>query len=300
MPFRLIDNEGITDPRINLALEEYVARNRGVKEDLLLFYVNDPCVVLGKHQNVLEEIDLGLARERGVRVVRRISGGGAVYHDRGNLNFSILTRHDPAWYNRYEPFLDPIIAALRPLGIEATINSRNSLVVDDRKISGSAQFTSRERMLCHGTLLFESDLDLLDRVLQPREAAGITSHAVQSVRSRVVNLNEIIAPSMTMGEFRDHLIASLAGKDPVIDRLSEEEWTEVHRLAREKYDTWEWNYGRSPKYAMRREIDTERGRAHVELMIVDGIVVDVRLLDASDGANEMLRALRGKRFDEII
>lgn len=300
----LIDGGSSTDPRLNLALEEFVFRNFTEGEYLLL-YVNAPSVILGKHQNMLEEVDPGFAEGQGIPVVRRISGGGAVYHDTGNLNFSVITAHDPAKHNNYESFVAPVIRALRLLGVEARLNSRNSLVAaDGRKISGNAQFTSRGRMLSHGTLLFNSDLDALNAVLQP-VVGEIESHAVQSVRSRVVNIGELLPEPMTMEDFRDHIARVCTGTEPGEEipqrRLTEEEWRKVQRLAEEKYGSWEWNIGRSPKFTVGHRIGggPEGGEHLVRLRVADGIIEGVELAstESDPSLSDVLSGLPGRRYE---
>lgn len=295
----LIEGGDSTDPRLNLALEEFVFRNF-VEGEYLLLYINRPSVILGKHQNVLEEVDLSIAEERGIPVVRRISGGGAVYHDTGNLNFSVITAHDPKKHNNYESFLAPALAALRKLGVHAHLNTRNSVVVGDgRKISGNAQFTSRGRMLSHGTLLFNSDLDLLNAVLQPI-GGDIESHAVQSVRSRVVNIVELLSAPMTIEEFRDHIARAYTGvgkDEPVPMRtLTIDEWDRVRSLALEKYGSWEWNIGRSPKFTITHRGVEQGVEWSVRLRVADGIIEEA---EVESGGNDSVTAalLKGHRYE---
>src|SRR5687768_116885 len=145
-----VDNRGITDARVNLALEEYVFRNKPSDDDVLLFYVNAPSVIIGRNQNTIEEIDPDVVAARNIQVVRRISGGGAVYHDLGNLNFSFIAPYAPQRFNRYEAFTRPVVAVLRELGVPAELGGRNDLVADGRKISGNAQFVTSDRMFSHG------------------------------------------------------------------------------------------------------------------------------------------------------
>ncbi|MGE3801730.1 MAG: biotin/lipoate A/B protein ligase family protein, partial [Candidatus Kapaibacterium sp.] len=240
----LIDNRNSSDPRVNLALEEYIVRTR--KEgDYLLVYVNDPTVVIGKHQNVLEEVNHTFVGANGIRLVRRISGGGAVYHDEGNLNFSLITDHSPEKHNNYLPFLSPILDLLATMGVEGKLNNRNSLVLrDGRKFSGNAQFASRGRMMSHGTLLFDTNLTALTSVLSP-EANVENSKAVQSVRSDVANLRDQLPGEIDQEAFTQELIRSYAGYSPTVEALAESEWREVEELARTKFDSWEWYFGRT-------------------------------------------------------
>src|SRR5690554_2341039 len=152
-----IDNEGNNDPHLNLALEEYIVRNFKDK-DYLLFYINEPSIIIGRNQNTLEEINQSYVEENGIHVVRRISGGGAVYHDLGNLNFSFITNYDKKSLNNFRKFTEPIINVLQSLEVNAELKGRNDIVADGRKISGNAQFSTAKRMFSHGTLLFDSNL----------------------------------------------------------------------------------------------------------------------------------------------
>src|SRR4029078_8956631 len=151
-----VDNNGITDAHLNLALEEYVLRHKMGEDDILLFYVNAPAIIIGRNQNTIEEINPDVVEERGIRVVRRISGGGAVYHDLGNLNFSFMTRDVRGRFNRYDQFNGPGVDVLRDRGVSGGIGGRNDILVQGRKISGNAQFATPDRMFSHGTLLVHS------------------------------------------------------------------------------------------------------------------------------------------------
>jgi len=163
-----VDNSGTTDARLNLALEEHVLRNKVTEDDLLLFYVNAPAIIIGRNQNTIEEINSDLVDARGVRVVRRVSGGGAVYHDLGNLNFSFMTRDVNTRFNRYDLFNKPVVEVLRELGVPAEIGGRNDILANGRKISGNAQFATAGRMFSHGTLLLDSNLDDVTATLKPK------------------------------------------------------------------------------------------------------------------------------------
>ncbi|WP_040932137.1 lipoate--protein ligase family protein, partial [Paenibacillus larvae] len=154
-----IDNQGITDPRINLAIEEYALKYLSTEQTYLLFYINEPSIIIGKNQNTIEEINMDYVKQQELHVVRRLSGGGAVYHDLGNLNFSFITKDDGNSFHNFLKFTEPVIEALRKLGVEAELSGRNDIQVGERKISGNAQFTTRGRMFSHGTLLFHSEME---------------------------------------------------------------------------------------------------------------------------------------------
>jgi len=186
-----VDNGGITDARLNLALEEHILRTRVADDDLLLFYVNAPAIIIGRNQNTIEEINSDVVDARGIRVVRRISGGGAVYHDLGNLNFSFMTRDVNARFNRYDLFNKPVVEVLRELGVPAELGGRNDILADGRKISGNAQFATAGRMFSHGTLLLDSNLDDVTAALKPKPGK-LESRGVKSIRSRVANISEFL------------------------------------------------------------------------------------------------------------
>ena len=288
----LVDNRGSHDPRINLALEEFIVRNRD-QGDYLLLYVNDPVVVIGKHQNPLDEVNFRYAREEGIPVLRRISGGGAVYHDRGNLNFSCITSHTPERHNNYAPFVAPVLSLLESFGVEAKLNNRNSLVLNDgRKFSGNAQFASRGRMLSHGTLLFESDLDRLTRVLDP-DIQTEESRGVPSIRSRVVNLDAVLPSTITLDSLTASLLEAFAGENPVVEDLTREEWREVEELARSKYDSWEWNTGRTPRFLVHHNLG-DAGRLKVK--VKDGLIIEVDVEKGNASLRSWARDLPGRRY----
>ena len=291
----VLDNGGVTDPPFNLALEEFLVRQEECRETILLIYINDPAVVLGKHQNVLEETDLQRAEEQGVQVVRRISGGGAVYHDHGNLNIGLITSHDPVHHNNYAHLLEPIVQLLARLGVTAEINDRNSLVLEDgRKISGSAQFVSRGRMMTHATLLFDADLDQLDTLLTPVTPVS-ASRAVPSVRSRVANLAPLIPGVPDVNALAEGLVEAFAGSRPLRRSLNRTEQTGVEDLVRTRYSTWEWRIGRSPKFSLRLQSAT--GGAHV-VTFRDGIIVAVDGI--GEGGPGGPARLLGRRLEELV
>jgi len=296
-----IDNGGINDPRVNLALEEYALRNFDIGESYLLFYVNEPSVIIGKHQNTVEEINQDFIHERGIHVVRRISGGGAVYHDLGNLNFSFITRYDLSRFNNYAEFNGPVIRALRKLGVPAELSGRNDIVADGRKISGNAQFTTGERMFSHGTLLFDSTLDDVVRALNVK-AGKIESKGIKSIRSRVANITELLDRPMTVEELRLTLLEEIFGSATDLPRreLTDEEWEGVHRLSESKYRTWEWNYGLSPKFNVQRVKRFGIGEIDARLDVEEGVIRGVRFFGDFFARREMAEleaALAGVRYE---
>jgi lipoate-protein ligase A len=298
---KLILNDNNQDPCVNLALEEYCVRNLDLDEPFLLFYVNNPSIIIGKHQNTLEEINLPYVREHGIQVVRRISGGGAVYHDHGNLNFSFIKRFVQGEMLRFEEFTRPVIRALAVLGVEAELGGRNDITVQGRKISGNAQFTTVHSMFSHGTLLFDSDLDQVTEALNVK-MDKITSKGVKSVRSRVANISEFLSRPITMDRFREHLVQSIfQGTDPVpVYRLSPQEWKEVQHLADTVYRKWDWNYGRSPRFNIQRVHRFPIGEIDARIDVHEGRIQTIRIYGDFLGSGDLAgleRKLTGVPYD---
>jgi len=268
LPMRLVETRDDRDPHVNLALEEYCVRHLVDETPALLLYVNDPCVVLGKNQNPLEEIDLALVRERGITVARRISGGGAVWHDPGNLNFAFVVPYRPGTPLRRREFVAPVVRALRRMGIPAEAGERSDILVDGRKISGGAQFASARSALGHGTLLFDANLDEL-RAFLDADPVGVESRAVKSVRGDVANLREFLGEERAFPEFQERLAREILGEHGTVGRvrLDDEQWSEIRELADRKYRTWEWIYGRTPPFTVRRSHRLPTGEARVTVRV---------------------------------
>ena len=236
-----------TDPAWNLALEEYVFECMDKRQSYVMLWQNANSVIIGKNQNTAQEINADYVRSHHVKVVRRLSGGGAVYHDLGNLNYTFITDAENMKID-FGAFCRPVLKALLEMGVEAEISGRNDLTVGGRKFSGNAQYVKNGRVVHHGTLLFESNLDVVQRVLNVN-AEKIASKGVSSVHSRIVNLKEYLPDGMTMGDFRsrirDHL---LCGENTEAIQLDEKDLIEIERIKSSCYDSWQWNYGASPVY----------------------------------------------------
>lgn len=285
----LIDNQNITDPKINLALEEHVVRNFESDTDYVLFYINRPSLIIGKHQNTLEEINTDYVKEKDIIVVRRISGGGTVYHDLGNLNFSFLTKFDSGKVNNFAHFTQPIVDALKSLGVEAEMTGRNDIVVNERKVSGNAQFSTTKKMFSHGTLLFDSDMGQVAKSLQVK-ADKIESKGIKSVRSRVANISEFLAEPLSMGEFKKIILKHIFGSDTDIPRreLTQADWDAVYELSEQKYQTWDWNYGRSPEFNIQRIHRFDFGQIDARINVKDGNITSIKFYGDFLGHGELL------------
>ncbi|WP_147533134.1 lipoate--protein ligase [Bacillus marasmi] len=266
-----IDNKGITDPRINLAIEEYALKKLNINETYLLFYINEPSIIIGKNQNTIEEINTDYVEKNGIHVVRRLSGGGAVYHDLGNLNFSFITKDDGESFHNFQKFTQPVINALKKLGVNAELSGRNDIVAEGRKISGNAQFSTKGRMFSHGTLLFDSEIDSVVSALKVKKDK-IESKGIKSIRSRVANISEFLSESITIEDFRHLLLESIFEGETDIPEyvLTESDWKEINQLSKERYQNWDWNYGKSPKFNLQHSHRFPVGQIDVRLEVNKG------------------------------
>lgn len=287
---KFIDNKGITDPMINLALEEYVLQNFGLEDSFLLFYINEPSIIIGKNQNTIEEINTDYVEENNIKVVRRLSGGGAVYHDLGNLNYSFITKDDGDSFHNFAKFTEPVVKALNELGVPAVLEGRNDILVEGRKISGNAQFATKGRMFSHGTLMFDSEIEHVVAALNVNKEK-IESKGIKSIRSRVANISEYLKEEMTMEQFKEHILRSIFNVDDVKDvpkhELTEEDWEKVHELSKNRYQKWEWNYGKSPSFNMKASHKFPSGLLDVRLDVKKGIIENCKIYGDFFGIGEV-------------
>lgn len=273
-----VENEGITDPRLNLALEEYIVRNFSAENDFLLFYINEPSIIIGKNQITIEEVNQDYIDNNNIHVVRRVSGGGAVYHDFGNLNFSFITNHDVTKMHNFKKFTEPVIKVLNDLGLDAELKGRNDILVGEKKISGTAQFSTGKRMISHGTLLYNTDLGEVVNALNVKPSK-LESKGHKSVRSRVANISEFIQNPQKIESFRSLLLKGLFSEVEAFEtyRLTDEEWRAVHKLKEEKYDAWSWNYGRAPKFNIQFIKKFSVGEIDVRIFVEKGLIKEVNI-----------------------
>ncbi len=260
---------GSRDPRYNLAFEEFVLTHRTEGEYLMLWQ-NENTVVVGQNQNAEEEIDRAFVEAHGITVVRRTTGGGAVYHDLGNLNYSFITDSGDAEQITMTRFTQPVVAALQGLGLQAEAAGRNDILVEGKKVSGTAQRLVGNRILYHGTMLFDSDPSMVAGALRA-DPAKFQSKSSKSVRSRIGNIRSFLPKDMTLPAFWEYLKQALAqGGELQEEHLTPEELEEVQRLRDEKYATWEWTYGRSPKYTMTNRRKWDGGILEPRIAVEEG------------------------------
>ncbi len=264
-------------PAYNMAMEDLIM-NYLPSDDYLTFYIHDPSIIIGQHQNTIEEINEDYCKEKGIHIQRRLSGGGAVYHDHGNLNFSFIVRATRDNVNDFNVLTQPVIKTLEKLGIKAELSGRNDILIDGRKFSGNAQFFRNGMLLQHGTILFNSDMSELGNALKVKEMK-IQSKGVKSVRSRVTNIIDYLEDqSLTIERFKDLLLETIGEIYELEEyQLSPEEQAIHDRLVREKFMTWEWNYGKSPAYNISKAHKFPFGIVDARIDVKEGIIKNIKL-----------------------
>ncbi|MDA3128799.1 lipoate--protein ligase [Aliibacillus thermotolerans] len=294
---KFIDNEGITDPRINLAIEEYALNHMDLDKEntYLLFYVNEPSIIIGKNQNTIEEINVDYVEENNIHVVRRLSGGGAVYHDLGNLNFSFLTKDDGNSFHNFEKFTKPIIEALNELGVPATLSGRNDIEVKGKKISGNAQFSSKGRMFSHGTLMLHSEVEHVVKALNVKDEK-IKSKGIKSIKSRVANINDFLKEKLTMDEFKQLILRYIFKETTEIPTytLTKEDWKSIEKISNQRYRNWDWNYGKSPAFDIQRSKKFPAGLVDIRFNVKKGYITDCKIYGDFFGVKEI------KEVEEVL
>lgn len=264
-------------PQYNLALEEYAVKHIFDGEDILILWQNEPSVIIGRNQNAEAEINKRFIQERNINVVRRPSGGGAVYHDFGNLCFTFITKSNKENANNFRKFTDPVIRAINKLGVEAKFEGRNDIVVEGKKVSGNAQYYYKDVMLHHGTVLFDANIKDIVSSLNVSDDK-ITSKSIQSVRSRVENISHFMKEKIDIKEFMDMIKDEFSKEsDYNLLYLTDEQEEGVKKLIDEKYSQWEWNFGKSPKYEIKKERRYPGGKIELWLNIKSGKLKNIQI-----------------------
>ncbi|MBR2327124.1 MAG: lipoate--protein ligase [Clostridia bacterium] len=260
----------------NLASEEYLADN--FSEDIFYLWQNDNAVIIGKNQNAYSEIDLSYAEAHGIKVVRRLTGGGAVFHDNGNLNYTVIGKNDEESFGNYEKFSKTVIAYLKTLGVDAELSGRNDLLADGKKISGNAQCVRKGKIIHHGTLLFSSDLSRLSDVLRVNPLK-LVDKGIKSVKSRVANISDLTDKVNNITDFANGLYEYIKqnGEDVAEYAFTEEDVSKTERLVKEKYGTREWNYGYISDYGFKNSKKTAGGIVELELSVEKGVIERIRI-----------------------
>lgn len=300
-----VENEPNNDPRINLAIEEYLIKNIAPEEEILLFYINQPSIIIGRNQITVQEINVDYVEAHDIIVVRRLSGGGAVYHDLGNLNFSFIAPNSPDNFHNFRKFTQPVVDVLQKMGVPAELSGRNDIVAAGKKISGNAQYVSGARMVSHGTLLWDTDLSQVGAALKVKPAK-FESKGIQSVRSRVANITEFLPENPpSIMQFRQMIIENVFSGGKVNEYiLNETDWEGIRKISEERYCCWDWNYGKSPAFAINREVRYSGGTIEAWLDVSKGGVIrQIRFFGDFFGqrdVNELEQALTGKLYEPAV
>lgn len=265
-----------SNPAFNLATEEFLMNHK--QDNWFYLYINAPSIIVGKHQNSLAEINVDYVKENGVIVIRRTTGGGAVFHDPGNLNFTFIMKEHPGETADFRKYTQPIIDVLQAMDVDAKFEGRNDMTIEGKKFSGNAKAFYNGKILQHGTLLFNSTLPNLSQALK-LNPLKYRDKAVKSISSRVTNISEHLKHDITLEEFEkrivDHVRTMYA--DAKVYELTEEDRAAIQKLVDEKYGTWDWNFGNSPKYNFQKGIKTSGGHVEVNLEVRKGQIEDVKI-----------------------
>ena len=303
-----VSNEGVTDPRINLAIETYLVQEMPLEEPILLFYINEPSIIIGRNQNTIEEINTEYVEKQGIHVVRRLSGGGAVYHDEGNLNFSFIMEDDGESFRNFGKVTQPIIDALHDMGVEgAELKGRNDLLIDGKKFSGNAMYSTNGRMFAHGTLMFDSDVNEVVNALKVRKDK-IESKGIKSIRSRVTNIKPYLTDThqhMSTVDFRQEILLKIFETDKLEDvnvyKLTEHDWERINAISDKLYRNWDWNYGRSPEFDLVRRQRFAIGSIEAKMNVSEGELKEIKLFGDFFGLGEIKdveTVLTGIKYDK--
>lgn len=265
-----------TDPYFNLASEEYLLKF--FKEDVFLLYRNRPSIVVGKHQNTLAEINLTFVKEKEIMVARRISGGGTVFHDPGNLNFAIISSGREGELVNYRKFTLPIVEAMGEMGLDVKLGKRNELLLGDLKISGTASHVFKQRVLHHGTLLFSSEMGVLSAALKV-QTGRFKDRAVKSIPSKVTNIRDHLVDKMDISDFQNRIIGHIFNSMDAAANYgyTDHDLKEIKELRDSKFSTWEWNFGYSPKYQFNKNLKFESGNIELHMNVNKGIIQEVNI-----------------------
>lgn len=292
-----------TDPYFNLALEEYVFEKLPKDEGYFMLWQNDNTIVIGKYQNAAEEVNQKVVDEKQIKVARRLSGGGAVYHDMGNLNFTFVVDKKDIEGLNFKMFIVPIIETLKNFGVNAEFNGRNDITIDGKKFSGNSQYIRQGRVMHHGCIMLDSNMADVASALNVK-AAKFESKNVKSVRSRVTTINANAEKKITMDEFKSALKAHILGDSYVEPyELSEQDIKEIKKFRDEKYATWEWRYGKGAKYEMTREEKFDAGLVSVKMNVIGGKIKDIDISGDFFGNGEIAElenGLIGTMLDESL
>lgn len=264
-----------TNPYYNMAFDEYCLESLPIDEPVFFLWQNRPAVIMGYNQEVNTEVNLDYLKEKGIDLVRRVTGGGAVYHDLENLNYTIVGRSEDLERD-YPQYAALMMKALQALGVPATLSGRNDILVDGKKVSGFAKRVCKNRLMVHGTLMYNVDVDVLTHVLNP-STTKLQSKGIASVRSRVTNLCNYLPELSDIQAFKNRLEEILSNNYSDAEyKLSETDLAHIQQLTDEKFATWEWNYGRSPKATLVHSARLACGTVEIHLTLAENRIASCR------------------------
>ncbi|MFI3887706.1 lipoate--protein ligase [Streptococcus parauberis] len=266
------------DPAYNIALEAYAFRELTSEDEIFILWINEPAIIIGKHQNTIQEINKEYTDEHGIHVVRRLSGGGAVYHDLNNLNYTIISNKSEEGAFDFKTFSQPVIATLADLGVKAEFTGRNDLEIDGKKFCGNAQAYYKGRMMHHGCLLFDVDMSVLGDALKVSKDK-IESKGIKSVRARVTNILNELPEKITVNEFSDKILEKMKETYPDMTEyvLSEDELVKIQELADTQFGTWDWTYGKAPEYTIERNVRYQAGKINTFANVQQSVIKNIKI-----------------------
>ncbi|MTI66606.1 MAG: lipoate--protein ligase [Firmicutes bacterium] len=270
----LIVENNSTNPYFNVASEEYLLKN--IHNDCFMLWRSNPSILVGKHQNTLSEINMEYIKNNKIPVIRRLSGGGTVFNDLGNINFTFIVKNKDNFYD-FKYFANPIIEVLNNIGINAYFSGRNDMVINEKKFSGNAQYKYKNKILHHGTLLFNSNMNALSAAIKSRPEK-FKGKSIKSVSSRVTNISEHLKTSISILDFKKLIVNYIFNKYPNVNtyHFNEQDKKDIKNLVKNKYSTWEYNFGNSPKYSFNTEIKYPSGLVQACFNVKNGTMKNVR------------------------
>ncbi|HGD1503754.1 TPA: lipoate--protein ligase, partial [Streptococcus agalactiae] len=289
------------DPAYNVALEAYAFQKLTDIDEIFILWINEPAIIIGRHQNTIQEINKEFIDKNGIHVVRRLSGGGAVYHDLNNLNYTIISNNTQEGAFDFQTFSKPVIDTLAKLGVKAEFTGRNDLEINGQKFAGNAQAYYKGRMMHHGCLLFDVDMSVLGQALKVSKDK-IESKGIKSVRARVTNIVDHLSDKITVQEFSDAILAQVKEEYPEMDEyvLSDAELSEIQAMRDNQFATWDWTYGKAPEYTIERGVRYPAGKITTYANVENSTIKSVKIFGDFFGVkpvDDIEKMLEGVRYD---